>query len=61
LVIRSVEGDQVTVILTRREPTDREKSMREFLDKWSGAFGRPENIDAGDDPRLAYLIDKHVK
>ena len=34
-------------------------SVSDFLGKWAGAFSLPESPH--DDPRLAYLIGKHVK
>ena len=39
--------------------TSRRASVREFLEKWTGAFTLPD--EPTDDPRLARLIAKHVK
>lgn len=32
-----------------------------FVDRWSGAFTRPGQEELAADPRLAYLIQKHLK
>ena len=34
-------------------------SIGDFIGKWAGAFSLPES--AADDPRLAFLLGKHVK
>ena len=35
------------------------RTMAEFLERWTGAFSVPAND--GSDPRLDYLLKKHVK
>ena len=44
---------------TADDSTSRRTAVREFLEKWTGAFTLPEGPT--DDPRLARLIAKHVK
>jgi hypothetical protein len=34
-------------------------AVSDFIGKWAGSFSLPEL--PGDDPRLAYLVGKHVK
>lgn len=36
-------------------------SISDFVVKWAGAFSAPHLSVADDDPRLAYLLEKHVK
>ena len=39
---------------------EREKAAREFVTKWSGSLTMPTQGELDADPRLAYLIKKHV-
>ena len=34
-------------------------SVSDFIAKWAGTFSLPESL--GDDPRLTFLLAKHVK
>lgn len=34
-------------------------SVSEFIGKWAGSFSVSQS--SGDDPRLAYLLEKHLK
>jgi hypothetical protein len=38
-----------------------EDPAERFVRKWSGAFRIPDQEELNADPRLAYLIQKHVK
>jgi hypothetical protein len=40
---------------------DSEDPAVRFVRKWSGAFQLPDQEELDADPRLAYLIQKHVK
>lgn len=56
----------VTVDTEAEEPveppamTEREKAAREFVKKWGGSLTMPTQEELDADPRLAYLIKKHV-
>jgi hypothetical protein len=34
-------------------------AVSDFIEKWAGSFSLPES--PGDDPRLTFLLEKHVK
>jgi len=40
---------------------DLEDPAVRFVRKWSGAFKYPEREELDADPRLAYLVEKHLK
>ena len=49
----------VLTLLPGSTPGTRPGAVSEFIAKWAGAFALPES--RGDDPRLDYLLDKHIK
>lgn len=40
--------------------SEREAAARNYIEKWSGAFSMPTKEELAADPRLDYLIKKHV-
>lgn len=40
--------------------TERGQAARRFIEKWQGAFTMPTQEELDADPRLDYLIKKHV-
>jgi AbrB family looped-hinge helix DNA binding protein len=69
LEINLEDGETITL---RRAATTGEKlrssdraeriaAMDAFLDEWAGAFELPSAEEIAKDPRLASLIEKHVK
>ena len=52
------QGRKIALRLVQRKIGDRNRATNidRWLEKWSGAFSEPANID----PRLDYLIKKHL-
>lgn len=53
------KGKGFLTLLPDTEGVPRRGSVSDFIEKWAGSFSLPES--PGDDPRLAYLLRKHVK
>lgn len=52
------ENKRVQIVITLKEPekiTEKEKSLKEFFDKWGGFFSTVET----DDIRYNYLMEKY--
>ncbi len=54
-------GRGILTLLPGKDPAAPRSSIDEFLAIWTGAFVAPGPEEIAADPRLAYLMQKHVK
>ena len=60
IVIDHIEDGHATISLARKDARRPVKqTTRQFLEKWAGRFPVPSNPE--NDPRLASILEKHVK
>ena len=53
------KGKGLLTLLSDLSGTLHRGAVADFIEKWAGAFSRPNSV--GDDPRLEYLVEKHIK